>query len=125
MKKLIPLYLIMALVFLLCGCADSTPASINGRELIDAENCEYITLRIGTLETEIREQDGIKKIVNLLKSLDYTKTGAEEIEGGILLTIHKKNYQTYINVCGKLIKYDNQWYMTSQDISSELHSYCI
>ena len=117
------LFLMVTLVSLFCGCSNTSQSAISGKKLLAIENCKGITLSTGSTTKKLDKQADIDTIVNLLSSLDYKKTSSEDIEGGISLTINTSNADLDVNVCGKSIKYNNQWYETSEDISDKLHAY--
>lgn len=115
---------VLALVFLFGGCKGASDTEISGKKLLDIKSCSSVTLSLcGDMEQTLENREDIDKITDMLLSMTYKKTSHEIIEGGLFLTLSSPDKDIHINVYGKLIIYDNQWYEASEDISDQLHRY--
>lgn len=122
-KRTIILALTLAAVFMLIGCSNTAQPQISGKSLFEIENCDSIELQIGSSEYKAKEQKDIDNISALMTSLTLKKVNIDDLEGGISVIANTPDKKAVINVCGKNILYNNQWYEATEDISDQLRQF--
>ncbi len=58
-----------------------------------------------------------------MTSLTLKKVNIDDLEGGISVIVNTPDKKAVINVCGKNILYNNQWYEATEDISDRLRQF--
>ena len=99
-KRTIILALTLAAVFMLIGCSNTAQPQISGKLLFEIDN-----------------------ISALMTSLTLKKVNIDDLEGGISVIVNTPDKKAVINVCGKNILYNNQWYEATEDISDRLRQF--
>ena len=122
-KRTIILALTLAAVFMLIGCSNTAQPQISGKLLFEIENCDSIGLQIGSSEYKAKKQKEIDNISALMTSLTLKKVNIDDLEGGISVIVNTPDKKAVINVCGKNILYNNQWYEATEDISDRLRQF--
>ena len=122
-KRTIILALTLAAVFMLIGCSNTAQPQISGKLLFEIDNCDSIELQIGSSEYKAKKQKEIDNISALMTSLTLKKVNIDDLEGGISVIVNTPDKKAVINVCGKNILYNNQWYEATEDISDRLRQF--
>lgn len=119
------LALSLTVVFLLSACSKASQEVVSGESLFKIKDCSSIVFGMyGTPIAEIEEKKDIDYVVAVLSSLKLKeKDIISGIEGGILVTVNTPDGKVEINVGGKNICFDGQWYEADVNVTEKLEAY--